>query len=103
MRITVRAGRIDQVRGGIQAFGAFEGDRRPQRLLPASAGANRSLAALIAGAGFRGAANETAFLPNGKQWVLVVGLGKPRICPLRRCDRWPAPRRAPCAHAATPR
>ncbi len=76
MRIQVRAGRLDQIRGGIQVFGAFEGERRPERLMPPSAGANRQLQQLIAGAGFRGAANETAFLPMGKQWVLVVGFGK---------------------------
>ena len=76
MRITVRAGRLDQVRGGIQVFGAFEGERAPERLMPPSAGAHRQLQQLIAGAGFRGAANETAFLPMGKQWVLVVGFGK---------------------------
>ena len=76
MRIQVRAGRLDQVRGGIQVFGAFEGERKPERLMPPSAGAHRQLQQLLAGAGFRGAANETAFLPLGKSWVLVVGFGK---------------------------
>ena len=76
MRLTVRSGRVDQGQGGVPVFAAFEGDRQPERLLPASSARDQTLRRLLAGAGFRGAANETAFLPRGRQWILVVGLGK---------------------------
>ncbi|MBI3319178.1 MAG: hypothetical protein HYZ89_01130, partial [Candidatus Omnitrophica bacterium] len=76
MRIQVKAGRLDQVRGGVQVFGALEGDRQPERLLPPSASRDRALGRLIAASGFRGAANETALLPLANRWILVVGLGK---------------------------
>ncbi|MBI3083359.1 MAG: leucyl aminopeptidase [Candidatus Omnitrophica bacterium] len=76
MRITVRSGRVDQVREGVQVFAALEGERRPERVLPSYAARDRALGRLIAGSGFRGAPNETAFLPRGDRWVLVVGLGK---------------------------
>jgi len=76
MRITVRSGRVEQVRGSVAVFGALEGDVKPQRLVPASTGRDRGLARLVAGCGLRGAAGETALLPRGASWTLVVGLGK---------------------------
>jgi len=76
MRITVRSGQVSRVKGGIQVYGAFEGERKPEKLLPAYAARDRSLAQLVAGAGFRGSKNEIVLLPKGNQWVLVVGLGK---------------------------
>jgi len=83
MRLTVRAGRVDQGQG-VPVFAAFEGERQPERLLPASSGRDPALRQLLAGAGFRGASNETAFLPRGRQWVLVVGLGKSKDFSLER-------------------
>jgi leucyl aminopeptidase len=77
MRLTVRSGRIQDVREGLQVFAALEGEQHPERLLPASAGRDRALEQLIKGSGYRGASNEIIFLPRSpKQWVLVVGLGK---------------------------
>ena len=76
MRIQVRSGRRGQVRRGVTVCAAFQGERRPERLVPASAGRDRALAQLVAGAGCRGELNETVFLPRGRGWVLAVGLGK---------------------------
>ena len=76
MRLTVRAGQLGQVRDGIPVYAALEGDRYPERLLPASSARDGELKRLIQGSGFRGAPNQIQFLPKGKQWILVVGLGK---------------------------
>jgi len=76
MRIQVKVGKVGQGRDGVQVFAALEGETRPERVLPAYAARDRGLTQLLAGAGFRGARNETAFLPRGNRWVLVVGLGK---------------------------
>ena len=76
MRITVRSGRFDEVRDGVPVYAALEGEQKPERLLPAVAGRDPALSRLVAAAGFRGAANETVFLPHRNRWVLVVGLGK---------------------------
>src|SRR3990167_6133686 len=78
MRITVRSGRVGQVRGAVQVFAAMEGEQRAARLLPDSTARDQELKRLVAGSGFRGAPNEVLFLPRagGRQWVLVVGLGK---------------------------
>jgi len=73
MRIEVRSG---QVRGGVQAFGALEGEQRLERLVPRAAAGDRALNRLIVSAGFRGTLNETLLLPRDGQWTLVVGLGK---------------------------
>ena len=78
MRIQVKVGKVGQGRDGVQVFAALEGDTRPERVLPAYAARDRGLIQLLAGAGFRGARNETAFLPRGNRWVLVVGLGNAR-------------------------
>ena len=84
MRIAVRAGQLGQVRIGVQVFAALEGERHPERLLPASSARDRALGRLVTDAGFRGAPNETLLLPRGKQWVLVVGLGKTKDLSLDR-------------------
>ena len=85
MRITVRAGRLGQVRDAVAVFAALEGERHPERLLPPSSVArDRELLRLVASSGFRGAANETLFLPRGRGWVLVVGLGKAKQLSLER-------------------
>mgnify|MGYP001565256753 CR=1 FL=1 len=78
MRIDVKVGRV---RSGVTVVGAFEGDAHPDRLVP---GADRALRSLVNGSGFRGAANETALLPQGKDWTLVVGLGKSKDLSLER-------------------
>lgn len=75
MRIEVRAGRLGQVRGEVPVYGAFEGEERPERLVPASAH-DAALQRLVTQSGLRGALNETALLPRNGRWVLVVGLGK---------------------------
>ncbi|MBI3011043.1 MAG: leucyl aminopeptidase [Candidatus Omnitrophica bacterium] len=90
MRITVRSGRVDQVREGVQVYAALEGERRPERLLPSYAARDRALSRLIAGSGFRGAPNETAFLPRGNRWVLVVGLGKAKDLALDKARQFAA-------------
>ena len=84
MRITVRSGRIDQVRDGVCVYAGLEGERRPERLLPASSARDRELVGLVRDSGFRGAANEVLFLPKGKRWVLVIGLGKAKDLSLER-------------------
>ena len=88
MRIQVRSGQFGQGRDGIRVFAAFEGEKRPERLLPASSGRDRTLRQLLAGAGFRGGPNETAFLPRGRTWVLVVGLGKHQDLTLDRARQF---------------
>jgi len=84
MRITVRSGQLTQIRDGVLAFGALEGERKPEQLLPDSTARDRTLVKLINGSGLRGAANETAFLPRGSQWILAVGLGKTKNLSLER-------------------
>jgi leucyl aminopeptidase len=84
MRITVRSGQLGQIRDGVLVFGALEGEQKPERLLPDSTVRDKALVKLIAGSGLRGAANETAFLPRGNQWVLVVGLGKAKDLSVER-------------------
>ena len=76
MRIIVRSGQLSQRRDGVQVYAAFEGEQKPERLLPASSARDQALSRLIAQSGFRGAANETVFLPHSNRWVLIVGLGK---------------------------
>ncbi len=76
MRIRVRSGQLGHIRDGVQVYAALEGEQHPERLLPASSVRDRALNQLVRNSGFRGARNETALLPHGKQWVLVVGLGK---------------------------
>ncbi|MBI3996188.1 MAG: leucyl aminopeptidase [Candidatus Omnitrophica bacterium] len=88
MRITVRAGQVGHIRQGLQVYGALEGDRHPERLLPASSARDQQLKQLVTGSGFRGAPNEIVLLPKGTQWVLVVGLGKAKelsIEKIRQC------------------
>ncbi len=85
MRITVRSGRLGQVRGAVAVFAALEGEGHPERLLPLSSVArDRELLRLVVSSGFRGAANETLILPRGRGWVLVVGLGKAKQLSLER-------------------
>jgi leucyl aminopeptidase len=72
------------MRGAVHVVAALEGEQHPERLLPASAARDRALTQLVAGSGFRGAPNETVLLPKGKQWVLVVGLGKAKDLSLDR-------------------
>ena len=88
MRITVRSGRVSQVRGAVQVFAALEGEQHPERLLPASSAQDAELRRLVNSAGFRGAANEALMLPKGKQWVLVVGLGKAKDLSLERARQF---------------
>jgi leucyl aminopeptidase len=76
MRIVVRAGRLGGVRDAVRVYAALEGERRPQRLLPAYAASERALVALVNRSGLRGQLNEATLLPQDGRWALVVGLGK---------------------------
>ncbi len=84
MRIQVRAGQLAPQRNQLAVFAALEGDERPERLLPASTARDPGLGRLVAGSGFRGAANETLLLPYRQGWVAVVGLGKRKDLSLDR-------------------
>jgi leucyl aminopeptidase len=84
MRITVRSGRVHDVRQGVAVFAALEGDAQPERILPQTAAAARGLRDVLKGSGFRGAANETAYLPHRGRWVLFVGLGKAKDLSVER-------------------
>ena len=95
MRIQVKAGQIGQVRDGVQVLAALEGERHPERLLPApalasggpgpaSSARDRAFGRLVSESGFRGASNETVLLPHQGRWVLVVGLGKVKDLSLER-------------------
>jgi len=88
MRVQVRAGQVGQARDGLAVYGAVEGEARPERLLPASTARDRALQRLVRASGFRGAANETLFLPRGARWALVVGLGKAKELSLERCRQF---------------
>ena len=99
MRIQVRAGQFGAVRGGLQVYGALEGEQHPERLLPASTARDAGLRRLVDSSGFRGAHNETALLPvpplgrgqagpRGNRWVLVVGLGKAKDLSLERARQF---------------
>ena len=84
MHITVRAGRLDQGRDGVQVMAAVEGEQHPERFLPASSWRDRAFNRLVRSISFRGAANEAVLLPRGTRWVLVVGLGKTKGLSLER-------------------
>ncbi len=84
MRIQVTSGQLAQIRGGAPVFAAFEGEQKPERLLPASSARDKALGKLIAESGFRGALNEATLLPHRGKWVLVVGLGKFKDLSLER-------------------
>jgi leucyl aminopeptidase len=75
---------VDQVRGALHVYGALEGDRHPERLLPDYTARDKALRQLVNGSGFRGSANEAAFLPRGASWALIVGLGKSQQLSLER-------------------
>ncbi len=76
MQIKVRSGQINRWQDGVRVVAALEGDEHPTEYLPASIARDRALTQLVKDSGFRGAANESVFLPWGRQWVLLVGLGK---------------------------
>ena len=84
MRITVRSGRVDQVRDGVPVFAALEGEQHPDRILPSSSARDQSLRRLIQSSGFRGAPNETLVLPRAHGWTFVIGLGKEKQLSLER-------------------
>ena len=84
MRIAVRVGPLSQMRDGVQVFAALEGEQKPERLLPASTARDQALHRLVVNSGFRGASNETVFLPINGRWVLVVGLGKAKELSLEK-------------------
>ena len=84
MRVVVRVGQLSQFRDGVQVYAALEGEQKPERLLPASSARDQALRRLVASAGFRGASNETVFLPRDGRWVLIVGLGKAKDLSLER-------------------
>ncbi len=81
MWIQVKAGRYGQAAAGVRVVAALEGKSRFQKLVPA---ANRALEQLAASAHVKGSLNEAVFLPVGKRWVLVVGLGKAKDLTLDR-------------------
>ncbi len=80
MRIQVKTGRLGQVQDGVAVFTALEGEEHPSSLLPS----HGRLLSLVSRSGFRGALNETILLPEGKRWVLVVGIGKMKDLSLDR-------------------
>jgi len=84
MRIQVKAGQLGEVRDGVRVYAALEGEQRPEALLPASTAREPTLRRLVNASGFRGALNETLWLPHGNGWVLVVGLGKAKDLSLDR-------------------
>ena len=84
MRITVHAGKVHQVNDAVHVYAAFEGEERCERLLPDEAQHDAPLKRLAAGAGFRGAPNETVLLPNAGRWTLIVGLGTARALTIER-------------------
>ena len=84
MRIQVRAGQLSQIRDGVPVFAALEGEKKVGRIIPVSSARDRELTTLAVGAGFRGAANETLLVPRGRQWVLIVGLGKEKDLSLEK-------------------
>ena len=90
MRISVRSGQVGRIGGGVQVFGAFEGEQRPERLLPLSSARERELIRLVNTSGFRGAPNETVLLPRRNQWALIVGLGKSKDLTLDRARQFAA-------------
>ena len=90
MRIHVKSGQLGQIRGGVQVFAALEGEQKPERLLPASSARDQSLTKLVTNSGFRGAPNETVFLPHKNGWVVVVGLGKAKDLALDRVRQFSA-------------
>ena len=78
MRIHVKAGVPEQQRDGVLVFPAIEGTAgsHPKPVLLGASKRDKELAHLVGESGFRGAVNETLLLPLGKQWALIVGLGK---------------------------
>ena len=84
MRIDVTSGSVDQVRNAVPVFVAFEGEQRPEKLLPPSAAKDAGLLARLGESGFRGALNDTTLLPLGKGWLIVVGAGKAKDLSLER-------------------
>lgn len=88
---TVRSGRLSSLRGGIKVYGAFQSERGPMSLLPASSAADRSLKKLVKDSGFQGALNEVAFFPQERgEWTLIVGLGKEKDFTLDRVRQFSA-------------
>ncbi|MBI3324020.1 MAG: leucyl aminopeptidase [Candidatus Omnitrophica bacterium] len=73
--VTVRR----EPREGLRIVAALEGQAKPERLLPERASRDRTLSSVLTGSGFRGALDETLFVPTKPgRWVLFVGLGKPK-------------------------
>ena len=88
---TVRSGWLSNLRAGIKVYGAFQDERGPAGLLPASSAADRSLKQLMKESGFQAALNEVAFLPRGRgEWSLIVGLGKEKEFTLDRVRQFSA-------------
>ena len=88
MRIEVKAGQSRPSRGQAQVIAALEGERKPERLLPSALARDRALSRLIDGAGFRGTANETLWLPRNGAWTLIVGLGKAKELSLEKARQF---------------
>ncbi len=84
MRIDVTSGSVDQVRNAVPVFVAFEGEQRPEKLLPPSAAKDAGLLARLGESGFRGALNDTTLLPLGKGWLIVVRAGEAKDVRLER-------------------
>ncbi len=84
MRVQVKSGRYDKLPEELKVAIAFQSEEEGlQKLYPNSV-ASFPLQQLAKTAHVSGALNETAFLPVGKQWFLVVGLGKSKELTLDR-------------------
>lgn len=83
MRVHVKSSRYNQAGDEIKIVAAIEGDEQFQQLLPESI-AVAPLKQLAASAHVKGSLNETVFISAGKEWILVVGLGKAKDLTLDR-------------------
>lgn len=87
MQIKVRLARYREASRELLVIAALEGDGRFQKLLPVS---GKVLAQLASSAHVTGELNEAIFLPIGKRWVLIVGLGKAKELTLDRIRQFAA-------------
>lgn len=84
MRVQVKSGRYDKAAEELKVAIAFQSEEESlQKLYPNSI-ASFPLQQLAKSAHVSGALNEAVFLPVGKQWFLVVGLGKVKDLTLDR-------------------
>ncbi len=88
MRVEVKSGKVAQAHDGVQVLAALEGERRPERLMPSSAGS--AVQQLVSESGFLGGLNDTLWLPYAGRWLLLVGLGKEKDLSVDRVRQFAA-------------